>query len=1803
MNQFFRKKFKLSKTSLILGFFVVTAFLFNVTFAYAARDTPFAPSETLDPDCRPTDANCFVQPFVVQDEGNSMTNFARGLNFIGGGVQVTTNNQGIISVRVTRGEASVGEFNWNEFRNSGIRLATSTHQVLIGANATTSLAKLEVVGDQVIRGGGFLGIGTTSPSQALSVVGQGLITGIFTANRFIGTGVGTSTFNGGISTDKTIDVGGNATSTFANGIKLSGGCVSVNGVCLTSNPTTSPAGINRQIQFNNNGNFGADSGLSYNSTTNTLTTTNASVTNQISASLINITGVGTSTFTSGVQMGSLSVNGNATSTFNQGINIQNGCISVGGVCLPTSQTSPSGINRRVQFNDNGQFGSDSGFTYNNTTNVLTVQNSLVTGSTTLISLTFLSATGTSATTTNFSTRDLNVTGSGTSTFGGGISVNAISISGNSTSTSNNGINIAGGCFSVSGVCVGAGVTQAGGANRQIQFNQNGNFGGDATLTFNNTTNTLSAQKLLVTSSTTLGGFSFATSTGLSATTTNSFSITASSTNLFSTNSTFGNTLISGLLTASGISVSDSSTLQNVTLQNSTSTSATTTNLSVQNLSVQGLSTTTFANGLNISGGCLAVNNTCISSGAGNPAGNNRQVQFNNNGVFGADAGFTYNSNTNLLSVQKINISGGSTLQGLSFATSTGVSATTTNLFATTSSSTNLFSSVANIGTLNVGNLQSLSTASTTFAGGIDLSNGCFSVNGVCVGQGSISGSGGVGQIAIWNGPNSISATTSITLSGNGRFGVGTTSPSQALAVVGNVVSTGNGSYDGSLTSNYVNVTNANASYQINNSTVLKISGGQTNIFTGVSSGASVSLGTNNSALGYRSLFSNLSGNQNVAIGTEALYNNTSGNQNVAVGAFSLLFANGSSNIGIGMNSGFGLTEGSNNIFIGVNSQAVSIPSISNSVVIGTGASVSKSNQMALGGTGSNSLSVGIGTSSPNARLSIHGDNNSQLPILLIATSSDSNASSTVLSIDSNGIINYQGFGTTTFNNGLNLTSGCFSVSGVCVAGPGIGVISSITSSDNSITTTLSGETSNLSLNISKSNSWIADQIFASSSSSVLNANLASINSLNLQNLNFSNGSGFLKTTGGVVGISNINIVNDTAGVLPVSRGGTGQTSFSDGGILVGNGSNSISVTNSPTFSYITATSTTATSTFANGINISGGCFSVNGSCLTPTVGGSGGGLDGTITSGNTNSLAYYSGATTINGANFMKVDVVTSKLGLGVSNPREQLDISGNINLTDTSSTGAGIIMKDGVRFMHNYGSQNFFAGIGSGNTLLEGGGNTSVGYLTLGQLTTGGSNTAIGSTALSRVQDGGNNVAIGNNALTANLSNSYNVAVGVYSQINSTADFNSSLGYSSLFMNITGRDNSAFGSNSLRSNVVGSNNTAIGKNSLFSSLGNDNVAIGSGAGFVNASGTKNTFIGTNAGLTSSSTINNSTAIGYNAQVNTSNSLVLGSIGVSVGIGTYSPGYPLHVVSSTGTEIAKFVGLGGTSCTLSSVTGVISCTSDERLKKNIVSYGSALDKVSALRPVTYNWNFDDDNSTKQIGFIAQEVEGVIPELVKTDSESGLKSLSTVGLIPILTKAIQEQNEKILALASLNSSDVSHGDFVSTLYKEENGALKIISDVIIDGHVYVSNDSAGVVTIGSGLLSVSYNFTKSYKNNPIVVVSPQNQLSEGTTYYVDTTNSQFSVYVSKMQGSDVKFSWIALGSDNIEVPQPTESGSVSSVEQVSREQIDSDVDVSISTTTENIEVISDTPIENEVQAVVPEVVVEQENTLNESTENQ
>ncbi len=105
----------------------------------------------------------------------------------------------------------------------------------------------------------------------------------------------------------------------------------------------------------------------------------------------------------------------------------------------------------------------------------------------------------------------------------------------------------------------------------------------------------------------------------------------------------------------------------------------------------------------------------------------------------------------------------------------------------------------------------------------------------------------------------------------------------------------------------------------------------------------------------------------------------------------------------------------------------------------------------------------------------------------------------------------------------------------------------------------------------------------------------------------------------------------------------------------------------------------------------------------------------------------------------------------------------------------------------------------------------------------------------------------------------------------------------------------------------------------------------------------------------------------------------------------------------------RIKGDGDVQNTNNSYTGI----SDQNLKENIVDATNKLDDINQVQIRNYNFIGSDH---KQIGVIAQELESVFPSLVKTDDE-GIKSVKYSIFVPILIKAVQEQQEQIESLKS------------------------------------------------------------------------------------------------------------------------------------------------------------------------------------------
>ncbi len=141
-----------------------------------------------------------------------------------------------------------------------------------------------------------------------------------------------------------------------------------------------------------------------------------------------------------------------------------------------------------------------------------------------------------------------------------------------------------------------------------------------------------------------------------------------------------------------------------------------------------------------------------------------------------------------------------------------------------------------------------------------------------------------------------------------------------------------------------------------------------------------------------------------------------------------------------------------------------------------------------------------------------------------------------------------------------------------------------------------------------------------------------------------------------------------------------------------------------------------------------------------------------------------------------------------------------------------------------------------------------------------------------------------------------------------------------------------------------------------------------------------------------------------------------------LGLGTDAPSERLHVAGNV-------------------LAAAYLYTSDERFKENVETIIDPLHKVNSLRGVTFDWKtdeFPERNFPKEktVGFIAQEVEKVQPELVKT-GQDGYKSVQYGNITALLVEAVKSISSKIDKLFN-NDEEVKRE--IASL-KEENEQLK------------------------------------------------------------------------------------------------------------------------------------------------------------------
>lgn len=401
----------------------------------------------------------------------------------------------------------------------------------------------------------------------------------------------------------------------------------------------------------------------------------------------------------------------------------------------------------------------------------------------------------------------------------------------------------------------------------------------------------------------------------------------------------------------------------------------------------------------------------------------------------------------------------------------------------------------------------------------------------------------------------------------------------------------------------------------------------------------------------------------------------------------------------------------------------------------------------------------------------------------------------------------------------------------------------------------------------------------------------------------------------------------------------------------------------------------------------------------------------------------------------------------------------GNFALYSNTSASNLVAIGDSALYFNGTGAtSNTAVGSKSLYSNTTGSANTSLGINALFSHNDGDENTAVGSGAMYLHTTGSGNVAIGRWALSSNVGGSNNVAIGseagadekmsgkLYIE-NSPADKNNALIYGDFSADSLLLNSKTINKFSL--NVRGSNALEMGYGTTGKQTDAGKICYGCfgdpahwlgivGGGTNNLGNDRVIKLWSEGGLRikgnampdfgSTYTLGNQAAAWRSATTDSvrSNAYMLRNsamhiVGAAGQLGFRLNSIDVAKINSAGIMPAQDndIYLGGPTLrfvAVYAVNGMIQ-TSDARLKTNIAISPYGLKEVMKMQPVQYNWKNNPKNDL-QIGFLAQDIQKLIPEAVVEPANGDPMGMKYTELIPVLVKAIQEQQKKIEELEKM-----------------------------------------------------------------------------------------------------------------------------------------------------------------------------------------
>ena len=436
---------------------------------------------------------------------------------------------------------------------------------------------------------------------------------------------------------------------------------------------------------------------------------------------------------------------------------------------------------------------------------------------------------------------------------------------------------------------------------------------------------------------------------------------------------------------------------------------------------------------------------------------------------------------------------------------------------------------------------------------------------------------------------------------------------------------------------------------------------------------------------------------------------------------------------------------------------------------------------------------------------------------------------------------------------------------------------------------------------------------------------------------------------------------DVSGTLPVANGGSGATSLTDGGILLGSGTGAI----------------TAMAVLGDGEMIVGDGttdpVAESGATLRTSIGVDAAGTDNSTNVTLAGSLDYL----TLSGQEITRGAIVLTT------------DVSGTLPVAN-GGTGAGTFAANGI--LYGNGTSAIAAtAVGTDGQILTSNGS---GVAPTFQDAAGGGATSINGLS-DAAASGSNSLYLGTDVGNSNTQSNTGVGQQTLQALDGSAYGNVAVGQKAGKSITSGINNVALGPKCSEDLTTGSDNFCGSVDAAKSlTSGSDNIVIGANdAGENLSSGTHNTILGSTAGKGTATNIG-CTILGFSANPSSN------SVNHEVTLGSSS--------------------VGALRCQVTSITAL----SDRRDKKDIVPLLLGLDFINSLNPVKFTWNMRDGGKVGQqeAGFIAQELDeaqiaaGAEDYLDIVLRENPEKLEAAPGkLIPVLVKAIQDLSAEVETL--------------------------------------------------------------------------------------------------------------------------------------------------------------------------------------------